>query len=60
MRLPGENLDLIITPRLPDQEMRLQIRYWEGAVTVEGKAGGKPVNGQGYLEMTRYEALASP
>lgn len=60
MRLPGENLDLIITPRLPDQEMRLQVRYWEGAVTVEGKAGGKPVNGQGYLEMTRYEALASP
>ena len=54
LRLPAEKLDLTITPKVVDQEMRLTVRYWEGAVTVNGQAGERTVSGQGYLEMTRY------
>ena len=55
LRAPAEKLDLTITPKVADQEMRLTVRYWEGAVTVTGKVGDQPMRGQGYLEMTRYE-----
>ncbi|MCB1919100.1 MAG: carotenoid 1,2-hydratase [Candidatus Competibacteraceae bacterium] len=55
LRLPGEKLDLTVTPKVIDQEMRLTVRYWEGAVAVTGRAGERPIQGQGYLEMTRYE-----
>jgi len=55
LRLPAEDMELTVTPRVADQEMRVQVRYWEGAVTVTGCAGGEQVSGQGYLEMTRYE-----
>lgn len=56
LRVPRADLDLTVTPRVADQEMRLSVRYWEGAVAVAGQAAGQPVAGQGYLEMTRYEA----
>ena len=58
LRLPGEPLDLTITPKVADQEMRLTVHYWEGAVTVTGRAGEQSINGQGYLEMTRYPSAA--
>ena len=46
--------DLQIDPVLPDQELRLFVRYWEGAVAVRGTRDGKAVSGRGYLEMTGY------
>ena len=55
LRLPAEKLDLTITPKVADQEMRLTVRYWEGAVVATGHTGDRPISGQGYLEMTRYE-----
>ena len=55
LRVSAEKLDLTITPKVADQEMRLTVRYWEGVVAVTGHAGDQPMNGQGYLEMTRYE-----
>ena len=55
LRLPAEKLDLTVTPKVADQEMRLTVRYWEGAVAVNGRAGDRAISGQGYLEMTRYE-----
>jgi len=55
LQVPAEELDLTITPLLADQEMRLSVRYWEGAVAVSGTAAEQPITGQGYLEMTRYE-----
>ena len=55
LRLPTENLTLTVTPKVADQEMRLTVRYWEGAVAVSGQAGDRVISGQGYLEMTRYE-----
>lgn len=49
VRVPSERLDLVVTPALADQELDGAVRYWEGAVTVEGSATGR-----GYLEMTGY------
>jgi predicted secreted hydrolase len=54
LRVPGEALDLVLTPRVPDQEMNVSFRYWEGALEVEGTAAGRPVGGRGYAELTGY------
>ena len=54
LQIPAEQLDLTVTPKIADQEMRLTIRYWEGAVTVNGRSGQQIIDGEGYLEMTRY------
>ncbi|MEC8653621.1 MAG: lipocalin-like domain-containing protein [Planctomycetota bacterium] len=46
--------DLEVTPLLADQELHTLVRYWEGAVGVQGTRAGRPVRGRGYLEMTGY------
>ena len=28
--------------------------YWEGAIETTGTAQGKPIHGQGYMELTGY------
>ena len=56
LRVPSQGLDLRITPLFPDQELDVSVRYWEGAVQVEGSARGR-----GYVEMTGYgESPGSP
>ncbi len=52
--IPDEELDLQIRPWLADQELDLALRYWEGAVQVSGTRMGKPVAGNGYVELTGY------
>ncbi len=59
LRVPTEQMDLTVTPKIADQEMRLTVYYWEGAVAVGGHASDQAVTGQGYLEMTRYESTTS-
>jgi predicted secreted hydrolase len=54
VRVPAAGLDLAVTPLLADQELSTGLRYWEGASRVEGRAGGKPVAGHGYVELTGY------
>ena len=54
LRVPSESLALTITPYLPDQEMDASVRYWEGAVRIEGTSNGREVGGSGYVEMTGY------
>src|SRR5262249_12406353 len=54
LRIPSADLDLRVTPYLVDQELPLAVIYWEGAVKVEGTAGGKPIGGSGYAELTGY------
>lgn len=50
--------DLTIDPVIPDQELNLTFRYWEGAVRVRGTGeSGGPVRGRGYVELTGYTAL---
>ena len=53
LSIPSEHLDLEITPRIPDQELRVAVRYWEGAVQVKSRAPGG-TGGSGYVEMTGY------
>jgi predicted secreted hydrolase len=53
-RIPRKDLDLRVTPVLPDQELNVSVRYWEGAVDLKGNAGGLPVTGWGYVELTGY------
>lgn len=61
LRVPTEKLDLTVTPKIADQEMRLTVRYWEGAVAVHDHASDRELQGQGYLEMTRFEPpVAAP
>jgi len=52
--VPSVALQLAIAPQLPDQELIVGTRYWEGAVAVTGTAGDRPVAGQGYIELVGY------
>jgi len=54
-QLPALAIDLTIRPLLENQELRLAVRYWEGAVSVSGAAEGRALTGSGYLELTGYD-----
>lgn len=54
LSIPGEGLELEIVPYMPNQELDLAVRYWEGAVQASGTADGLPITGQGYVELTGY------
>jgi predicted secreted hydrolase len=54
IEIPAMQLALEIEPRLDNQELNLSVRYWEGAVLADGRAGGERVTGQGYLELAGY------
>jgi predicted secreted hydrolase len=58
LTFPSLNLVLDVTPLLADQELRTsrstKVSYWEGAVAVTGTKQGKPIKGQGYVELTGY------
>ncbi len=56
LSIPAEGIDLSLEPYVADQEMRVEITYWEGAVRVTGRSKGTPVMGNGYVEMTGYAA----
>ncbi len=59
-RLTFPSLDLVldVVPLLADQELRTsrstKVSYWEGAVAVTGTKQGRPIKGQGYVELTGY------
>src|SRR5262249_24499475 len=56
--VPGETIDITLTPTVQEQELNTAaptgVTYWEGAVNITGTSAGKPVTGQGYVEMTGY------
>ena len=54
IEIPKEGLDIEITPYVSDQELNTLVRYWEGAVSIEGTSWGRPVGGSGYVELTGY------
>jgi predicted secreted hydrolase len=58
LTFPSLGLVLDVMPLLADQELRTsrstKVSYWEGAVAVTGTHQGRPVNGQGYVELTGY------
>ena len=60
VEVPSQQLSLTLRPAFEDQELvteeSTKVAYWEGATDVEGTAGGNPVTGQAYVEMTGYAA----
>ena len=58
VELPGRQVSLAVNAALDAQELDTAastgVTYWEGAVTVTGRVGGRQVRGRGYLEMTGY------
>ena len=45
---------MIAMTTLPEQELRVLVRYWEGAVRVSGSRDARPVSGRGFVELTGY------
>ena len=60
LEVPGEELDLELTPRVPNQELDVTVRYWEGAVKVNGTSRSHPIAGHGFVEMTGYAPPSPP
>jgi len=56
LRIPELDLELAITPRMADQELRLAFRYWEGGVDARGTRAGEAIDGKGFAELTGYGA----
>ena len=54
MTVPMAGLTLDVRPRLPNQELNLSVRYWEGAVHAEGRGPDGPLSAEGYLELAGY------
>lgn len=54
MSIPGFGLSFAIRPVLPQQELDLAVRYWEGAIVVTGTNDSEGLGGRGYLELTGY------
>lgn len=58
LRVLPLDLELMVSPRLEDQEMRpddgLGVVYWEGSVAITGRRGGTALRGNGYVELTGY------
>jgi predicted secreted hydrolase len=52
--VPSKDIDLQVAPWVADQEMRVSVTYWEGAVRFTGTSRGARVTGNGYIEMTGY------
>jgi len=52
--VPSQQLALRVRALIPQQEIDLSVRYWEGAVDVRGSRGDVAVRGTGYLELTGY------
>ncbi|MBS4000024.1 MAG: hypothetical protein KGZ71_06045 [Desulfobulbaceae bacterium] len=48
------DFDLNIETQVPDQELKLIIRYYEGSVSINGTHKGQKLKGYGYAELTGY------
>jgi len=54
LSIPERNTVLEVKPLVADQELRLSVHYWEGAVAVEGALADKAMKGKGYVELAGY------
>ncbi len=55
LSIPRLGLELEISPLINDQELNVTYRYWEGAVSINGKKNDRIISGQGYVELTGYQ-----
>ena len=58
IKVRPENIELVVSPLVAAQELvtegSTRITYWEGAVYGAGRAAGREVTCEGYVEMTGY------
>ena len=54
LSIPAEGIGLSIAAVIPNQEIDLTVRYWEGAVDVKGSGPAGAIAGRGYLELAGY------
>ncbi|MGE5392321.1 MAG: lipocalin family protein [Candidatus Saccharibacteria bacterium] len=55
IEVPGKDIKLNLTARIPNQEMLFgSINYWEGPLVVSGVFSGKKVKGLGFMELVGY------
>ncbi|MBA3857730.1 MAG: carotenoid 1,2-hydratase [Cyanobacteria bacterium PR.3.49] len=56
--IPQKQIKLQVTPDFETQELvtkrSTDVTYWEGASSITGTKNGKPITGEGYVEMTGY------
>jgi predicted secreted hydrolase len=55
LEIPNESIKLKIKTQIPDQELKLAVRYYEGSINISGSYKNNPISGNGYIEMTGYE-----
>ena len=64
IELPHDDLKLSLVPVMADQELLTPkstgVTYWEGKVQVQGAYKGEPIAGNGYVELTGYDAHFKP
>ena len=58
IRIPSEDLAMTLRPTVAAQELDTRattgVIYWEGSQVVTATKAGKPVGGEGYVELTGY------
>jgi predicted secreted hydrolase len=64
IRIPGDDLTITLRPTVAAQELDTRpttgVIYWEGSQVVRATRAGKPVGGEGYVELTGYAATPTP
>ena len=59
IRVPSLDCEIELFPLIQESELDVRLTsfmtYWEGAVDVRGRIGGKPVTGSGFLELVGYD-----
>jgi predicted secreted hydrolase len=58
--IPSQALTIELRPTVPDQELDTRattgVVYWEGSQVVTATSHGRPLRGEGYVELTGYAA----
>lgn len=58
LRVPGEGIELELTAYVAGRKTRLSLRSWAGAVAVDGTSNGRPIRGNGYVELAANATTA--
>lgn len=53
----SHDIDLAVDATMDAQALDASVRYWEGVVTARGRYLGTPASGEGYVELTGYDAV---
>jgi len=63
IRIPSEDLVISLEPTVATQELDTRattgVIYWEGSQVVRASRAGKPLGGEGYMELTGYAAAVT-